>query len=1334
MTRAAGWPAAIGRCLRPGARAWRALYRSWRALIWGVGIVYFSFVVLVLVLRYVVLPHIEDYRVDIEQLASRTLGQGISIGRIEASWYGINPDLTLVDVRVADHEGRLALAFDRVEAILSWWSVPSGQLKLRLLRIDEPTLSLRRASDGSMFIAGIPLAQHAGDNSVGDWILKQRRIRIRGATLVWQDELRQAPDLILEDVNLALDNDGNRHRFGLTALPPPELASRIDLRGDFRGNAVAVLDSWSGQTYAQIDYADLAVWQRWLDYPVALPRGRGALRAWLDLSQGRWREATADLSLQDVSLRLAPDLPELELAAMAGRLGARSSAKGLALSGRGVELTTRELPLGTTRELALGQARAPEAIRIETTDFNVDWQASADGQALIGAANASQLDLGALARLAAYLPLDAKSRQLLAEYAPQGRVSGLSAQWKGDAERLQTYTLKAGFDGLGLKANGNFPGFSGLVGAFEASETGGKVSVKSKKSTIDLPGVFPESLTVLDALTAQAKWKIGADGIEVDLSRVEFSAPDAAGSAQGSYHSSSTGAGVIDLTASLERGDARAVWRYMPHAVGAGARHWLRDSLISGRSNEAKLILKGNLDDFPFLDKRKGQFLVTVKAQDAVIDYAKGWPRIEGVSGDLRFEGNGMVVEAHRGTMLGAQLARTRVEIPDFDAPISTLIVKGQASGPTSEFLKFITQSPVAERIDHFTDDMRATGTGQLDLALTIPLDEAKLGNSKIEGAYRFANNEIVVDDALPAIRQVNGSVQFSGSDVRVPEITGTLFGGPLKIKGGLQKDGRVLIAANGTVNIAQLRKLSDTPLLEYLSGTTSYRGEVHINKRNADLVIDTQLLGLTSTLPEPLAKSAGDALPLHFEKKNLASAAVDGAGVPSRDQLSVTLGNLLSLQLIRRKQREGYVGERGALAVGRPLQLPATGFALGVTLPRVDLDRWRSVLASAGTAAAPEGGSGAALAVDTLNLKTRDLVLLGRHLTEADVNVSAAAGQWLIRINSQQLGGDLVWDGAGSGKLTARLKKLIVDPVSDAGQMVAREAVEKLPALDIVADEFALGARRFGRLEVLARNEAGTWTLSRIQAANPYGSLSGSGVWQLAGGKNRTQLDFKVDSSDVGKLLERLGYPGAVLAGTAHLAGKIGWNGAPTDLDFESLSGDMTLEAAKGQFIKLDPGAAGKLLGLISLQGLPRRISLDFKDVFSEGLSFDSINSKLSVKNGVMRTERLQIDGTSARVVMRGEVDLKRETQRLTVNVQPELGGTAALGVALINPIAGMATLLAHKILQNPLNQMFGFDYLVTGTWDDPKVDKLSGAAAGQTRLPTISNPTGASDDTRDK
>jgi len=226
----------------------------------------------------------------------------------------------------------------------------------------------------------------------------------------------------------------------------------------------------------------------------------------------------------------------------------------------------------------------------------------------------------------------------------------------------------------------------------------------------------------------------------------------------------------------------------------------------------------------------------------------------------------------------------------------------------------------------------------------------------------------------------------------------------------------------------------------------------------------------------------------------------------------------------------------------------------------------------------------------------------------------------------------------------------------------------------------------------------------------------------------NRTQLNFKLDSSDVGSLLGRMGYPGTVRAGVAQLEGKLAWNGPPTDIDYATMNGDLKLDVSKGQFLKLDPGAAGKLLGLISLQNLPRRITLDFKDVFSEGFAFDSIAGKMAVQKGVMRTERLQIDGPSARVVMRGDVDLKRETQKLNVNVLPEVGDTAALGVAIVNPVAGAATWLANKVFQNPLSSMFGYNYLISGTWDDPKVERLSSTAPTESsRQPGQTNSPGA-------
>jgi uncharacterized protein YhdP len=152
--------------------------------------------------------------------------------------------------------------------------------------------------------------------------------------------------------------------------------------------------------------------------------------------------------------------------------------------------------------------------------------------------------------------------------------------------------------------------------------------------------------------------------------------------------------------------------------------------------------------------------------------------------------------------------------------------------------------------------------------------------------------------------------------------------------------------------------------------------------------------------------------------------------------------------------------------------------------------------------------------------------------------------------------------------------------------------------------------------------------------------------------------------------------------------------------------------DAAKGQFVKLDPGIA-KLLGILSLQSLPRRITLDFRDIFSEGFVFDSIIGSVKIERGIASTDNFRIGGPSARVVMTGDVDLARETQRLRVRVTPHLSEAAAIAGALIGgPVAGVAAFLAQKVLKDPIEQLATFEYSVTGGWSDPQVAKVARAA----------------------
>jgi uncharacterized protein YhdP len=112
---------------------------------------------------------------------------------------------------------------------------------------------------------------------------------------------------------------------------------------------------------------------------------------------------------------------------------------------------------------------------------------------------------------------------------------------------------------------------------------------------------------------------------------------------------------------------------------------------------------------------------------------------------------------------------------------------------------------------------------------------------------------------------------------------------------------------------------------------------------------------------------------------------------------------------------------------------------------------------------------------------------------------------------------------------------------------------------------------------------------------------------------------------------------------------------------------------------------------------------------MFSEGFAFDSITGAASINRGLIHTDRLSIRGPSAKVLLSGQANLIAETQDLKVRVQPSIGESIAVGAMIANPVAGAVAWLARKVLDDPLDQAFAFEYTVTGGWNDPKVEKLT-------------------------
>jgi uncharacterized protein YhdP len=496
----------------------------------------------------------------------------------------------------------------------------------------------------------------------------------------------------------------------------------------------------------------------------------------------------------------------------------------------------------------------------------------------------------------------------------------------------------------------------------------------------------------------------------------------------------------------------------------------------------------------------------------------------------------------------------------------------------------------------------------------------------------------------------------------------------------------------------------------------------VRVRKNAAEVKLVSNLVGLSSSLPEPFNKPSTEPMNLSFERKPPpepatrpgARAAVPRAPTsgPPQDMLDIALGRSLRAQLVRRHENGRASITRGVLAVGEgSAVLPDKNLNVAVNLARVDTDFWRAILEGKADSADRETSRLPPLPAVQFDLRAADLVLQEKSFH--DVRVTGSRGEnspsTRFDLRSREVTGNFEWNNSGGGKLTGRIGQFAIPEASATPAVLqarTSEVIDRIPALDITVDQLSFKDRALGTVRVAAENRDGYWN-ARIDVKNEDGALEANGHWRRSPTQADTRVEFKLDARNLDKMLARIGHPDAMRRGNASLAGSLSWNGSPFTIDYPSLAGSLKLDAAIGQFVKLEPGV-GRLLGILSLQSLPRRITLDFRDVFSEGFAFDSIGGQFAVTRGVMETRELQIKGPSAKVLMSGAVNLGAETQNLKVRVQPAVGESIAVGAMIANPVAGAVVWAAQKLFKDPLDQAFAFEYGVTGSWADPKVEKL--------------------------
>lgn len=1325
---------------------------------------YFLFCVLFLTLRYVVLPEIDHYKADIEQIVSQVVGRPVSVASVGASWRGLRPELELTDVVIHDQYGQAALSLPQVSATFSWRTVLVGELRLDNLTIVKPDLSVVRDAAGKLFVAGIPVSDSSDSGAGADWILSQREIIIRDGKLRWRDDLRQAPELALSNVNLMLRNHWQRHQLALQAIPPADHAGPIDLRADFYhpvfAGKISDVARWKGRLYVDLPRTDLAIWKSYVDYPIALSEGMGSVRAWLDMDHSKVADFTADVRLSNLSVRLSKSLQPLQLARVSGRISASEiivpglleDQSGFAANGHQLSLSnfSLEMPDGFVLPPTSIAERYEPATPLHLEKMKLD---------------ASSLDLALLSELAERLPLSPSQHKLLLDLAPRGQLQNFSLQWQGSYPDIQSYRVRGGFVGLGMQAQPArpaqqgtalrpersgapaVPGFANLTGQIDATEKSGHLSLATSDGILLLPALFVDPKVVFDQLNLHSHWQVQKDQtLLFKIDDMNFALEGIAGSLSGSHvlPLQFNQPGVIDLKAHLSTFDIRRIARYLPSHTPERVERWISSGLLDGKLTDVDISAKGDLADFPvhashFGESANSGFKLVGKFQDLMLNYdparkapdgqSPEWPLLQKVKGSVALDHSRLEIHADSGETLGVPVADVSATIADVLDSQSPLVITGTASGALEKMLRYLDASPVAHWIGNFTSASKAEGNAKLGLKLELPLHH--LLDAKVEGRLQFNNNNVVLLPTLPVINRTNGILTFDEKGFALENINGLFLNEPVTISGGTQRDGNELVKVEGNLSADGLRRSYSDPalqrLLARLTGASRYSATIAVKHRYAEITVESGLQGLALDLPAPLQKAAGETWPVKFEIIDLPT----DDPLIERDEVKLTLGSVMAANYLRQKvsgAQADWEVLRGGIGFGQAAPQPDSGLAVNATAQTLNLDNWlnlRSILSPSGgdVPATNDAWLSHYLEPDTIAGRASELVIMNKKLDNVVLGASHHGKVWQVNLASDQASGYASWQEPGVdnvlGRVTARLVSLNIpkNVIAEVSTASAPPVSFKIPALDIIAEEFQVFGKSLGHLELNASNvrvnqgdignEISQWHINKLSLTNPDAQLRATGDWTVQAGSNRSGLTYALDIHDAGKLLERLGFPGTLKGGKGKLDGDINWKGLPFVLDIPSLSGQFHLDLENGQFLKVEPGAA-KLLGVLNLQALPRRLTLDFRDVFSQGFAFDHITGSVGVLKGTATTDNLTMSGVNASVVMQGSADIVHETQDLRVVVIPDINvGTASVVALAIHPAVGIGTFLAQLFLHEPLMKSLTYEYNVTGSWRDPVVIK---------------------------
>jgi uncharacterized protein (TIGR02099 family) len=1259
------------------------------------------------------LPRIGDYRPEIERRVSEYIAQPVVIEEISADWRGWVPEIRLENIELRDPGGTRPLTrfAHAAVAIDPWASLRARRLVPGRLTVSGVELSLLRSADGRLRIEGVDPAATAvpgaRQNALADWLQQQQNLTIESATITWHDEQALLAPVVFSDVLLQIRSDGKRRQLVGSARLPKAVGKAFSFLLDARGDLLTT--QWSGEFFVEgrgINPAAVLDFRQWLG--VELRSGDLDFRLW-----SRWQDA--------------------RLNSIDGQVSARNLAIGL--RDRAADAGTTLLPAvkGNLRVSRTADNRWALALeKLDVVGPNGAWPQTnlavtlvpRPGEAMptiVGRAGFLRLDdVTALALSVNGLP--ETIRTPLRELNPRGDLAGLRVGYFPDRPEQERFYVHAQFAGIDVQPYRGLPGIGDLKATLKADANGGRVNFTGAPLAVELAAPHAATLA-LDRVRGELRWTRRADGWLLASDKLALTHKALSMTVNGEIGWQPGSAPVAALFADIPAGDLGVLAASLPPgALPPRGQQWFETAVRAGQVRSGAAVLRGPLDRFPF-DEHDGVFAVRLDLTGGILAFSPAWPALEGIDGSILFEGRQLKVIATRAHMLGAQVSGVEAVVPNLGIRERQFLGHGRMSASAIAARELIDASPLKDRLGRELEAVEVDGSLSLDLDLDLALYPD--GPRASAGVLHLPGNRVAVPKLRLVLEGVQGDLRFDRGRWRAEQMTATYLDTPvtLALEGGNIGPHSATYTLRGRADAGLIKRqmeitapvalawLDQRKWLERITGAADWQATLNAGPIDSDgtrslaLGIALDLQGLGIDLPAPIGKPAGDVRGLRIE------ATLAGA----ERHVDLHYGDVLSARLALVRDENAATSRLTAATVS----LGATP-ELGLTperiryhgdVPSVSIGDWYDALAIRDPSVFVPPRT---LPIE-FEVRIATLELFRQSLGAVAAVGSDTPEWWQIELDGEKSKGRVEIPRRDGAPIRATMQALaLAKPAPDTGAR-ATDPRKWLP-VEATCESFTFDTIDLGRTELKTARHAQGVDITALRFDSDDVRVQATGTWRVENELQNSHFDIDASGPDLGRMLTRFGYDvAAIKGGDTEVGIDAGWDGSPTDFSLANLHGELSLRVEDGRMLDVNP-KAGRLFGLLSIQTLPRRLFLDFTDLFSKGFTFDSIDGVFTLEHGNAYTTNLTVEGPSARIEVSGRTGLAMQDYDQVVTVRPQISSSLPVAGALFGPAGvgvGAALYLGQKIFKGmpgQIDDMLRRQYTVTGNWDDPVVEQVKG------------------------